>query len=450
MSASAPFDGRPNREALHAIIQHGKDRGFAEFTTNYRIRDWLISRQRYWGAPIPVVHCPACGIVPVPEKDLPVLLPDDVDFQVERGNPLASHEGFVNTRCPACGAAAKRETDTLAQWLCSCWYFLRYVDPRNTRQPFDKADVNRWLPVDQYIGGVEHAVLHLLYSRFVSKVLQDAGWCGFPEPFAALFTQGMICKRAEDGKLYKMSKSKGNTVSPDELIANYGADTLRLYTLFIGPPEMDAEWQDTGIQGPYRFLSRLWRRVWETRELLAGAEAVRPAAAAMARPERELWRKLHQTIQAVTDAIETGFRFNTAIAHAMELMNAIDDLKIGASSGPQARAVYRAAIESQVLLLSPFVPHVCEELWVELGHEPGILRAAWPAVDPEALRADTVEVVLQINGKVRGKVELPAGASREEMEKSALANPQVQKHLAGLTVKKVVVVPGKLVNVAAG
>jgi leucyl-tRNA synthetase len=450
MTASAPFDGRPNREALHAIIQHGKDRGFAEFTTNYRIRDWLISRQRYWGAPIPVVHCPACGIVPVPEKDLPVLLPDDVDFQVERGNPLASHEGFVNTRCPACGAAAKRETDTLAQWLCSCWYFLRYVDPRNTRQPFDKADVNRWLPVDQYIGGVEHAVLHLLYSRFVSKVLQDAGWCGFPEPFAALFTQGMICKRAEDGKLYKMSKSKGNTVSPDELIANYGADTLRLYTLFIGPPEMDAEWQDTGIQGPYRFLSRLWRRVWETRELLAGAEAVRPAAAAMARPERELWRKLHQTIQAVTDAIETGFRFNTAIAHAMELMNAIDDLKIGASSGPQARAVYRAAIESQVLLLSPFVPHVCEELWVELGHEPGILRAAWPAVDPEALRADTVEVVLQINGKVRGKVELPAGASREEMEKSALANPQVQKHLAGLTVKKVVVVPGKLVNVAAG
>ena len=449
MVASDRFNGRPNREALRDIIQHGKDQAFADFTTNYRIRDWLISRQRYWGAPIPVVHCPTCGIVPVPEDQLPVRLPDDVDFQSERGNPLAHHAGFVHTTCPKCGGPAERETDTLAQWLCSCWYFLRYVNPRDTAQPFDKGDVARWLPVDQYIGGVEHAVLHLLYSRFVVKVLHDAGWCKFSEPFAALFTQGMICKRADDGKLYKMSKSKGNVVSPDELIANYGADTLRLYTLFIGPPEMDAEWQDAGIQGPYRFLSRLWRRVWETHDLLREVAAVQPDLRQMARPERDLYRKLHQTIRAVTESIENGFRFNTAIAQVMELMNAMDDLKVTPESTPQARAVYRAALEKMVLLLSPFVPHVAEELWVELGHPPGVMHAQWPACEEAALTADTVEVVFQINGKVRGKLELPAGASREELEKSALADPQVQKHLAGLTVKKIIVVPGKLVNVAA-
>ena len=281
MVASEKFNGRPNREALHDIIQHGKDQSFADFTTNYRIRDWLISRQRYWGAPIPVVHCPKCGIVPVPENQLPVLLPDDVDFQAERGNPLARHAGFVNTTCPKCGAAAQRETDTLAQWLCSCWYFLRYVNPRDNTQPFDKNDVAQWLPVDQYIGGIEHAVLHLLYSRFVVKVLHDAGWCKFSEPFASLFTQGMICKRADDGKLYKMSKSKGNVVSPDELISNYGADTLRLYTLFIGPPEMDAEWQDARIQGPYRFLRQCAGRHHQRRRRGARAGA---DGAAGARP----------------------------------------------------------------------------------------------------------------------------------------------------------------------
>lgn len=450
MTSSAPFDGRPNREAMHDIIQHGKDLSFAEFTTHYRIRDWLISRQRYWGAPIPVVHCPACGVVPVPEDQLPVALPDDVDFQSDRGNPLARHAGFVHTSCPKCGGPARRETDTLAQWICSCWYFLRYVNPRDTTQPFDKADVARWLPVDQYIGGVEHAVLHLLYSRFVVKVLHDAGWCACSEPFAALFTQGMICKRADDGKLYKMSKSKGNVVSPDELIENYGADTLRLYTLFIGPPEMDAEWQDTGIQGPYRFLSRLWRRVWESRDLLRDAAAIPLATAQMSRPERNLHRKLHETIRDVTDSIENGFRFNTAIAHAMELLNALDDLKVTPSSSPQARAVYRDAIEKIVLLLSPFVPHIAEELWVELGKTPGILQATWPTVDPAALQADTIEVVLQLNGKVRGKIELPAGADKAAMEQAALADPQVQRHLAGLAVKKVIVVPGKLVNIAAG
>jgi len=449
MTASAPFDGRPNREALPEIVQFGKERGFADFTVNFRIRDWLVSRQRYWGCPIPIVHCDACGAVPVPEDQLPVLLPDDVEFQSEQGNPLARHAGFVNTTCPKCGKAARRETDTLAQWLCSCWYFLRYVNPRDTAQPFDAADIARWLPVDQYIGGVEHAVLHLLYSRFVVKVLHDAGCCPFGEPFEALFTQGMICKKADDGKLYKMSKSKGNAVSPDQLIADYGADTLRLYTLFIGPPEMDAEWQDTGIQGPYRFLGRLWRRVWEARDTLRDA-SVRPDLQAMARPERDLYRKLHQTIKSVTDSIEAGFRFNTAIAQIMELMNALDALKAESLETPQARAVYRDTLSGMVRMLAPFTPHVAEELWVELGNPAGITKAGWPTADDAALKAESIEVVLQINGKVRGKIELPAGASRDDLERAALADPQVIRHLEGKQVRKIVVVPGRLVNIAAG
>ena len=449
MTASAPFDGQPNRAALTEIVRFGKERGFADFTVNFRIRDWLVSRQRYWGCPIPIIHCDACGAVPVPEDQLPVLLPDDVEFQSEQGNPLARHAGFVNTTCPKCGKAARRETDTLAQWLCSCWYFLRYVNPRDAAQPFDAADIARWLPVDQYIGGVEHAVLHLLYSRFVVKVLHDAGCCPFGEPFEALFTQGMICRKADDGKLYKMSKSKGNAVSPDQLIADYGADTLRLYTLFIGPPEMDAEWQDTGIQGPYRFLGRLWRRVWEARDMLRDA-SVRPDLQAMARSERDLYRKLHQTIKSVTDAIETGFRFNTAIAQIMELMNALDALKAEALETPQARAVYRDTLSGMVRMLAPFTPHVAEELWGELGHPVGITKAGWPAVDDAALKAELIEVVLQINGKVRGKIELPAEASRDDLERAALADPQVIRHLEGKKVRKIVVVPGRLVNIAAG
>ncbi len=449
MTASAPFDGRPNREALTEIVAYGKERGFADFTVNFRIRDWLVSRQRYWGCPIPIVHCDACGAVPVPEDQLPVLLPDDVEFQSEQGNPLARHEGFVNTTCPKCGKPARRETDTLAQWLCSCWYSLRYVNPRDTTQPFDTGDIAHWLPVDQYIGGVEHAVLHLLYSRFIVKVLHDAGCCPFSEPFEALFTQGMICKKAEDGKLYKMSKSKGNVVSPDQLIADYGADTLRLYTLFIGQPEMDAEWQDAGIQGPYRFLGRLWRRVWESRDMLRDTP-VQPDLHAMARPERDLYRKLHQTIRNVTDAIESGFRFNTAIAQIMELMNALDALKAEALETPQARAVFRQTLSDMVRMLAPFTPHVAEELWVELGNPAGVMKAGWPAVIEAALEADTIEVVLQINGKVRGRIELPADASREDMERAALADPQVIRHLEDRQVRKVIVVPGRLVNIAAG
>jgi leucyl-tRNA synthetase len=447
---SGPFDGRPNREAIPDMISHAAKSGFGSVTVTYKIRDWLISRQRYWGAPIPIVHCQSCGAVPVPESELPVLLPDDVDFKSDRGNPLERHEGFVRAICPRCGTAARRETDTLAQWLCSCWYFLRYVNPRDNSRAFVREDVDHWLPVDQYIGGIEHAVLHLLYSRFIVKVLYDAGCCGFPEPFGALFTQGMICKRSEkDGQLYKMSKSKGNVVSPDELVEQYGADTLRLYTLFIGPPEKDAEWNDRGIEGASRFLRRLWTRVYEGRAVLESAKGLAPDIGKMAPAEREIYRRLHVTIDGITRSIETDFHFNTAIAQIMELMNSLDSFAVTPDSTPSERAVFRAAIEGIVLLLSPLAPHVAEELWQELGHGGSILKAAWPEADPAAMQADMVEIVVQVNGRVRDRLNVPAKASQADIEALARASEGVKRHLEGKPIRKVVVVPGKLVNIVA-
>jgi leucyl-tRNA synthetase len=450
MVHSGPFNGRQNREAMHDIIQHAVDGKFGEFTTHYRIRDWLISRQRYWGSPIPIVHCETCGAVPVPEKDLPVLLPDDVDFKSERGNPLSFHEEFIRTPCPACGKPARRETDTLAQWICSCWYYLRYVNPRLTTAAYNKADVDYWLPVDQYIGGIEHAVLHLLYSRFILKVLHDADTCSFREPFGALFTQGMICKRSEkDGQLYKMSKSKGNVVSPDELIREYGADTVRLYTLFIGPPEKDAEWNDAGVEGAFRFLRRIWRRVAESRDLLLASKALKPDLARMETPERNLYRKLHESIAKITHDLEGAFQFNTAIAQIMELMNALDDIKVDASSSEQCRAVYRESIESLVILISPFAPHIAEELWGELGHPPSVIQATWPEVNPKALARDEIEIVIQLNGKIRSRETIPTSLSPKAVEAHVLAQDSTRQLLTGLTIRKVVVVPGKLVNIVA-
>ncbi len=450
MVNSAPFDGRGNREALHDMIQHAQDHGFGEFTTHYRIRDWLISRQRYWGAPIPIVHCPDCGVVPVPEKELPVLLPDDVDFKTERGNPLSYHEEFIQTACPKCGKPARRETDTLAQWLCSCWYYLRYVNPRLNTQAYKKEDVDYWLPVDQYIGGIEHAVLHLLYSRFILKVLHDADTCSFREPFNALFTQGMICKRSEkDGQLYKMSKSKGNVVSPDELIREYGADTVRLYTLFIGPPEKDAEWNDAAVEGSFRFLRRIWRRVYETRDTLLASKGLKPDLAKMETPDRDLYRKLHESIAKITHDLEGAFQFNTAIAQIMELMNAVEALKLDATSSDQRKAVMLETMESLIVLISPFAPHVAEELWQELGHPPSILAAPWPEVNRNALARDEIEIVIQLCGKIRSRETIPTSLSPKEIEAHVLALDSVKNIIEGLTVRKVVVVPGKLVNIVA-
>ncbi len=452
MTNSGPFTGRGNREAIADVVAHAARHGFGEAAVTYRIRDWLISRQRYWGAPIPIIHCASCGAVPVPESELPVRLPDDVDFRIEQGNPLASHEGFVRANCPRCGGPGRRETDTLAQWLCSCWYFLRYINPRLRDKPFERTDVDRWLPVDQYIGGVEHAVLHLLYSRFIIKVLHDAGYVSFVEPFRALFTQGMICKRSEtDGQLHKMSKSKGNVVSPDELIREYGADTLRLYTLFLGPPDKDVEWNDEAVEGAFRFLNRLWRRVFETRAILKDAPrepaALREQAGA---EERELRRKVHETIAKITRDMDGAFRFNTAIAAIMELFNAIERFSVDSDAPPVRRAVYREAVEALVLMLSPFAPHIAEELWRELGHTESVLRACWPEVDSGALRREEVEIALQVNGRVRGRIRVSASADAKVIEAEALEHPQVRRWIEGATVRKVVVVPGRLVSIATG
>ncbi|MCK5851220.1 MAG: leucine--tRNA ligase, partial [Kiritimatiellae bacterium] len=451
MIDSGPFDGRNNREAIKDLTQYAKDENFGDFTVNFRIRDWLISRQRYWGAPIPIIHCPACGVVPVPEKDLPVQLPEDVDFALERGNPLASHEGFVNTTCPECGKAAKRETDTLAQWLCSCWYFLRYINPRMAKQAFDKEDVDNWLPVDQYIGGIEHAVLHLLYSRFIVKVLHDAGHCKFTEPFGALFTQGMICKKSDsDGQLRKMSKSKGNVVSPDALIEHYGADTLRLYTLFIGPPEKDAEWNDQGIEGSSRFLRRLWRRVYENKDILSQHTSDKCDTSQMSNPVRDLYRKLHETIEQITLSIESGFRFNSAIAHIMELFNAMDNcVPEKNSSDEEHKRVYSTSMETLLILLSPFAPHIAEELWQETGRNESLLTTSWPKVDTNALTREEVEIVLQVNGKVRGRKTIPADMPKEELEKLVIDDTQLTKYLEDKTIRKIIIIPDKLVNIVA-
>jgi leucyl-tRNA synthetase len=452
MVDSGPMTGTPSPGGIPEVIRFLTDHAMGERTINYRIRDWLISRQRYWGAPIPIVHCPACGIVPVPAEQLPVELPPEsqVEFPPRGTSPLAKVASWVNTTCPKCGGPARRETDTLAQWLCSCWYFLRYTltdaERRPNTRPFDRKKVDYWMPVDQYIGGIEHAVLHLLYTRFVCKVLHDAGHVGFNEPFKALFTQGMICKQSSiTGKLEKMSKSKGNVVSPDAVIEQYGADTQRLYTLFVGPPQKDAEWQDDAIVGARRFLDRVWRQVSESLDAVAGARPYAGDGADLAGPAKAVWRKTHQTVRKVTGDIEQSWQFNTAIAAVMELLNALADLP----KTPQAAPVLRFTLESIVRLLAPLVPHVAEELWVALGHEPSVLAAGWPAYDEAACREDEVEIVIQVNGKLRAHITVAAGASEDQVREAALANDRVKEALGAATVRKVIVIPGRLVNIVA-
>jgi leucyl-tRNA synthetase len=449
--ASGPFSGLPSREAIRRMTAHAAEKGFGGPQVHYRLRDWLISRQRYWGAPIPILYCPECGVVPVPERDLPVRLPDDVEFRPTGESPLARCESFMSVPCPRCARPARRERDTMDTFVCSSWYFLRYLSPHDDTRAIDPAACNRWLPVDQYIGGIEHAILHLMYARFFTKALHDMGLIAFDEPFAHLFTQGMICKRSDaDGQLYKMSKSKGNVVVPDDLIREYGADTVRLYTLFIGPPEKDAEWSDQGIEGAFRFLRRVWRRAYENRSLLEAARGSACDPARMAPGERELYRKTHETIQRVTRDMEGSFHFNSAIAQIMELLNTMDAAAVGPGSSAQAKAAYCHAMDTLVLLLSPFAPHMAEELWTELGHPPGILRVAWPTFDPAALAREAVEIAVLVNGKIRARLQAPAGLPEPDLRAAVMANGAVQRHLAGMTVRKFVVVPDKLVNIAAG
>ena len=493
MEKSGPFDGTEVPEGIHRVVAYLEENDMGEADINYRLRDWLISRQRYWGAPIPIVHCDRCGPVPVPVEDLPVELPEEVDFTPRGKSPLAFVDEFVETVCPECGREATRETDTIAQWLCSCWYFLRYVSPHDAERPFDSELVNEWLPVDIYIGGVEHAVLHLLYSRFITKVLHDAGHIGFKEPFKALFTQGMICKesyvctrcgkivttdsnvrepcrcdldvdidkRLEEeievvARVEKMSKSKGNVVTFDEVIERYGADTLRLYTLAIGPPERDAEWQDSGIVGYHRFLKRLWDMVTSYEEDFRTVPSAEVDQDALDGPWEDINRLRHRTIRKVTEDVRDRWHFNTAVASVISFMNEVQGLPLQESyrdadeAGRAELNLLRSALETTVLLLAPFVPHVCEELWTRLGGEPSVFEQPWPEFYAELAKADQIEMPVQVNGKVRDRLFVERDADEDSLKEAALQLENVQRHLEGKEVRKVIVVPNRIVNIVVG
>ena len=435
---SAEFTGMDIKSAMKGIMDKAEADGFGKRRVNYRLRDWLISRQRYWGAPIPVIYCPDCGEQLVPEDQLPVLLPEDVKFDPGAVSPLAQSESFVNCTCPKCGKPAKRETDTMDTFICSSWYYLRYTDPHNTELPFAKDKVNYWAPVDQYIGGIEHAILHLLYSRFFTKVLRDAGMLDFDEPFTNLLTQGMVLK---DGS--KMSKSKGNVVSPEEIIGQYGADTARLFIMFAAPVERDLDWSDEGVAGAYRFLNRVWRILDIFQDKIkAGSDSY--DVSVLTKEEQELRHVLHVTIKKVTEDIRDRYMFNTAISSIMELVNAFygfqNDKNI---NGDLVREVAVALIK----MLAPFAPHITEELWSTLINEESVHQQKWPVWDEAATKTAEVQVVLQINGKVRDKIMLASGISKDEMEKAAMAQPRVQELTAGKTVVKMICVPDKLVNI---
>ena len=442
---SGDFDGLGNREAMERIADWMESEGTGRRTVSFRLRDWLVSRQRYWGTPIPVVYCDECGIRPVPDDQLPVVLPTDVDFSGTGESPLTTSPSFVETTCPDCGGMARRETDTLDTFVDSSWYLFRYISPGCEVAPFASDEVDRWFPVDLYIGGIEHACGHLIFVRFMTKVLHDLGLLGFDEPIGTLFSQGMITL---DGA--KMSKSKGNVVPPDELIARYGADTERLYTLFVGPPDRDAEWSDAAVEGAYRFLNRVWHMVEEWPFDLAAAASAREALTGeqeLSEGARGLHRKTHQTIRKVTADMD-AMRFNTAVAALMELSNAIrsfaDGLRGEASAGD--RAAVTEALSSLVVLLGPMVPHLTEELWHRAGARSSLFRHPWPDYDAEAAREDAVSIAVQVNGKLRGEVEVELGASEAEVLALARADERVARHIAGASLRRVVFVPDRLIN----
>lgn len=442
LTNSGPFDGLPNRESMAKIIAHGEKKGFARAKIHYRLRDWLVSRQRYWGAPIPILYCGKCGTVPLPEKELPVLLPKNVEFKPTGESPLARSAEFVKAQCPKCGGPAKRETDTMDTFVDSSWYFLRYISPKEEKVPFVSKDVNEWLPVDQYVGGVEHAILHLLYSRFFTKFIHDLGLIDFKEPFRNLFAQGMIVK---DGT--KMSKSRGNVVSPDELIEKFGADTVRLYTLFIGPPEKDAEWNDASVEGCYRFLKRMWRLFHDYQEL---AQKKSTEKKELSDKGKELRRQSHLLIKKVTADIANEWHFNTVVASIMEFFNFLSQtMENVCKEGESGAAAVDEAIRSLVLMMAPLTPHLSEELWEKLGNKGSIFRHPWPEYEEKNLIQKETEVVLQVNGKVRGRIQVAADLDKTQLEKIALNSEMVQTWLDGKKVVKVIVVPQKLVNIVA-
>lgn len=467
MVHSGQFIGMASIEGKQAIIQYAEQQGIGKARVQYRLRDWLISRQRYWGAPIPVVHCSKCGTVPVPEDQLPVVLPEDVEFTGRGSSPLAKLESWINVPCPTCGTPAKRETDTMDTFIDSSWYFLRYPDAKNDEQVFDPAKTNDWMPVDQYVGGIEHAILHLLYSRFFTKVLRDCGLLNFDEPFQRLLTQGMVqgitYKNPVSGKYIpptqvnlndlkdpetgeplqvfyeKMSKSKYNGVDPQEVLGKYGADTARMFILFKAPPEKDLEWEDADVEGQFRFLNRVWRLVSEF-----AAKGLNPKSLQktdrLSKPEKDLRRAIHTAIKEVTDDLEGEYQFNTAVSELMKLSNAIAD------SACKDSPVYTEGINTLILLLAPFAPHIADELWHGIGHADSVHTQTWPKADPTALVADEITLVIQINGKKRADVQVPADADNQTLEKYARELEVVQRFIEGKEIKKVIVVPGKLVN----
>ena len=437
---SGQFDGLSAPEAIGAITAWLEERGLGRPAVNYRLRDWLVSRQRYWGAPIPIVYCGECGMVPVPDDELPVLLPDIEDYAPRGKPPLAASEEFVNTSCPKCGGEARRETDTMDTFVDSSWYFLRYCDPSNEREPWDRSAVDHWMPVDQYIGGIEHAILHLMYARFFVKALADMGLLSIQEPFANLFTQGMITYQGA-----KMSKSKGNVISPSTYVERYGADTARCYILFLGPPDQDADWSDEGVGGVHRFLARMWRLGVEVNERLGSGNA--PDALDPGRLEAgalELGRKTHWAIAKVTGDIER-FHFNTALSALMELVNEAYRLKDGLYGDHVGERALSFATATAASLLFQFAPHLGAEVY-ELVMGRRVWEAPWPESDPAFGERDTLALVVQINGKVRDRIEIGADAPEDEIKRAALERPNVQRHLDGKKVVKEVVVPGKLVN----
>ena len=437
---SGEFDGMDNNEALTAVADKFEQLGLGKRRINYRLRDWLISRQRYWGAPIPMIYCEHCGMVPVPSEQLPVLLPDNVNFENVAVSPLAQVKEFVETSCPICGQPARRETDTMDTFICSSWYYMRYTDPKNDQEPFAKDKINYWMPVDQYIGGIEHAILHLLYSRFFTKVLKDAGLLEANEPFKNLLTQGMVIK---DGA--KMSKSKGNVVSPEEIIEKYGADTARLFILFASPPERDLEWSDQGVEGSFRFLGRLWRIVAHYQDDLAKG-VTEYKAEDLSEAEKKLRYKTHQTIKRVSDDIEQRFNFNTAISAIMELVNALYLYK--EQNSTVNPGLIRETVTTLIRLLAPFVPHITEELWRgAIDADTSVHKQTWPVFKTEALEVSEVEIVVQINGKVKEKILADAGLSAKALEELVLGLDKIQAIIADGKIVKIICVPKKLVNI---
>jgi len=438
---SGEFTGLNNQAAIQKVSQWLEDKKIGKVVTQYKLRDWLISRQRYWGAPIPIVYCEKCGVVPVPEEDLPVKLPRDVEFEPTGKSPLIDHPDFEETTCPKCGGKAKREVDTMDTFVDSSWYYLRYVNSKLEDKPFNKQDVDNWLPVDQYIGGVEHAILHLLYSRFITKVLKDLGYVSFDEPFKNLFTQGMIYRNGA-----KMSKSKGNVVSPEEMIEKYGSDALRTYILFMAPPERDAEWNDSGIEGTYRFLNRVWNTYMRIQDKITNL-GNNLNYLLKNKKEKDLRRKLHQTIEKITNDIEGNFQFNTAVSSLMELLNELNSYLNDTDEKDWNLNLLKEFSEVFVLMLSPIAPHISEELWKNFGNDEFIFKASWPKIDKNALKTEEITLAIQINGKLRAQITADVNLSEEEVKNSALEDDKVQKYISGKKIEKIIYVPGKIINI---